>query len=111
MWGLATNWISPKIGNWNHLQCSKVVLWKSPICMDLEDIKLYIFRFPLLGICLPSVEIDYPNLNSRSFNFGKSKVVKICKPQIVTNYEYSIIIFQNFIFGKTNKGCENHSVR
>jgi len=34
------------------------------------------FRFPLVDICLPIIQIDYENFSSRSLNLGTSNVVK-----------------------------------
>jgi len=64
-----------------------------------------------LGRHILGVGIDHQNFSFISFNLGTHNVVKTPKPRNVTNYEYSILISQNFSFLKKNKGCEYHQVR
>jgi len=87
LWELDGDQISPKKWSWNHLQCLEVHTKGSPICTKIESIKYYISRCPLVGTCLPIVQIDHENFSSRSLNLGTPNVVKNPKPQSVTNYQ------------------------
>jgi len=55
LWGLDGDHISPKKWNSNCLQCLEVHVQASPIWMNMEVIKKYIFKCPLVGIWIPTV--------------------------------------------------------
>jgi len=84
---------------------------RKPICMNMEDIKQCIFRFPLVGTCPPTMGIDHRNFSSKPFILSSPNIVKTLNCHILT-IEFKRLKNRKCFFSiKEKGGSDYHKVR